>query len=67
MLLCAALTVQLLLFPDSVDQDSASPRVPSNEPQLPKVGITASADEIRRAFDIAEQQGIKQGEARKEL
>jgi len=46
----AGLAVQLLIWPDSVKDDEARPERPQG-PALPKVTVTSSPDEIRRAFD----------------
>jgi hypothetical protein len=51
---CAGLSIQLLLFPNSLDDAEADAaarvRTPS-APQLPKVTVTSSPEEIRRAFE----------------
>jgi hypothetical protein len=49
----AGLAVQLLFFPDSVkdDGDDAAPK--PTGPQLPKVKVTSSPEDIRRAFESA--------------
>lgn len=60
----AGLSVQLLLFPDSLkdvaDDDDAS-ALPKG-PQLPKVGITSKPEEMRAAFRMAERIGKQEGE-----
>ena len=58
----AGLSVQLLLYPDSLknqadDDDDALPK----GPQLPKVGITAKPEELRAAFREAERMGKQEG------
>jgi hypothetical protein len=50
----AGLAVQLLLFPDSLSDEPAAPRAPQ-EPQLPKVTVTSSPDDIRKAFQAVAQ------------
>jgi hypothetical protein len=42
--------VQLLLFPDSLPDDDVPVSRTSKEPQLPKVTVTSSPDDIRKAF-----------------
>ena len=49
-LIVVGLAVQLLIWPDSVQDDEARPERPQG-PALPKVTVTSSPDEIRRAFD----------------
>jgi hypothetical protein len=44
------LAVQLLIWPDSVKDDEPRPDRPQG-PALPKVTVTSSPDEIKRAFD----------------
>uniref|UniRef100_A0A383WNS3 Uncharacterized protein n=1 Tax=Tetradesmus obliquus TaxID=3088 RepID=A0A383WNS3_TETOB len=46
------LGLQLLFFPDSLpDEDELlAPKIPKG-PQLPKVSVTSSTDDIRRAFE----------------
>jgi hypothetical protein len=46
----AGLAIQLLLFPDSFDQQAPEPVAPQG-PQLPKVSITSKPSEVRQAFD----------------
>lgn len=48
----AGLGIQLLLFPDSLPDDEPGPssRLPK-EPQLPKVTVTSSPQEIKAAFE----------------
>jgi len=55
------LTIQWLLFPDSIkdDEEAAAARRAAAEaagPQLPKVSVTSKPDELRRAFEEAERQ-----------
>lgn len=58
----AGLSVQLLLFPDSLpDDELPTSRLPK-EPQLPKVTVTSSPAEIKAAFDaVAKSQGKAAG------
>jgi hypothetical protein len=50
--LCAGLGLQLLFFPDSLpDEDELLAARTPKGPQLPKVTVTSSTDEIRRAFE----------------
>ncbi len=58
----AGLTVQWLIFPDSVKDDpeeEARRRAAAEAagPQLPKVGITSKPEDVRAAFLLAEKQG----------
>eukprot|EP00983_Pelagomonas_calceolata_P070260 1150712-Pelagomonas_calceolata.AAC.3 len=53
----AGLTIQWLLFPDSIkdDEEAAAARRAAAEaagPQLPKVSVTSKPDELRRAFEV---------------
>lgn len=63
-MLCATgLGIQLLLFPDSLPDDEPSPasRFPK-EPQLPKVTVTSSPQEIKAAFEaVAREQSSSNG------
>lgn len=43
--------MQLLLFPDSLPDDDMPVRREPQEPQLPKVTVTSSPDEIKAAFE----------------
>lgn len=54
---CAGLSVQLLIFPDSLKKEEERARVATGEPQLPKVSLTSNPEEVRRAFDAAERIG----------
>jgi hypothetical protein len=48
----AGLGLQLLFFPDSIpDEDELMAARTPKGPQLPKVTVTSSTDEIRRAFE----------------
>jgi hypothetical protein len=48
----AGLGLQLLFFPDSIpDEDELLAARTPKGPQLPKVTVTSSTDEIRRAFE----------------
>lgn len=51
------LSIQLLLFPDSIKEMESLEDDKPKGPQLPKVGITSTPDEIRAAFEMAEQMG----------
>lgn len=58
----AGLALQLLFFPDSLKQDGV-PR--KKAPSLPKVSVTDSVFEMRKAFQEAERLG--QAQARKDI
>ncbi|KXZ56700.1 hypothetical protein GPECTOR_1g630 [Gonium pectorale] len=55
----AGLSVQLLLFPDSVQQEDEEEQedASSRGPQLPKVRITSNPKDLRAAFNEAERLG----------
>lgn len=55
--LLAGLTIQWILFPDSINDDeaAAAQRRAAAEaagPQLPKLSVTSKPDELRRAFEV---------------
>jgi hypothetical protein len=60
----AGLSIQLLLFPDSLpDEPSPASRTPK-EPQLPKVTVTSSREDIKAAFEaVARAQQSNNGVA----
>mmetsp|Transcript_31114 Transcript_31114/g.69136 ORF Transcript_31114/g.69136 Transcript_31114/m.69136 type:complete len:331 (-) Transcript_31114:737-1729(-) len=52
------LTVQMVLFPESLKDDEADRAARrAAGPQLPKVSVTSKPDEVRRAFDAAASAG----------
>ena len=53
----AGLTIQLALFPDSLNQDARPPSKP--EERLPRVNVTDDLYSLRRAFEEAEKQGVR--------
>ena len=56
----------MLLYPESLkadEADRAARRAAADAagPQLPKVAITANAEEVKRAFQAAESMGKREG------
>lgn len=55
--------MQLLLFPNSIpDEDDENSDAAPKGPQLPKVRITSSPEELRAAFNVAERLGKQEAQ-----
>ncbi len=60
----SGLTIQLLLFPNSLDEDG--PRRKVDKDRLPSVSVTDDIFAVRRAFEQAERMGQRSVQEGKE-